>query len=578
LFPCLLWAQFNGVRQVKSSIDGQTLSFTEFIEALENLEEGTSTIISNVKIKFNLEIDKKGMDKWWSEGKHPITIKAHIGLQNCEFDDEYWLVIRDIHFKGYISFINCSNMKFLMKNCKFDRTVRFNANKMEFMEMDSCRLGLGLKIERTTVSDRLKFNACSFRIDTLGVKEERQRGFDVNDYLLQISAKTEPIDLTLSNCYFETPQKFNTNKKFFVGLSKSKFSGFRLTNCVFNSVVDISESNIENQFTTQRCKFNKGVLSSGMSMNQINSTIDWGTLKGNKLLIWDEKNKRFVNGLTNLGKKNEIEYSALISCYSNFYYTFKTQGNRFFSNECYVEWKNVETRQQYQLYTETRSTQAYFLYLMNLFLNDFCDYATNPIKAIFKSTWVILFFAFIYFISPIKIENVPRRSFYTQLALYADYLTSRKTLRETFHEHLNQFEQPYFEEDYRNLVKERKQEIPRFFQWFNGKIYYDKVFLWLEGIVYYLIDFEEKHWNELSRWQRWQASIFFFGLLLFSAVYFLFLRALDAVILSINVFSTLGFGEMRVKGLAMYLTVVEGFIGWFLLSIFSVALLNQVLQ
>lgn len=572
------FAQFAGVKQVKSTIDGQTVSFTEFLEELERLEEGTSTVINQVKIKFNHAIDRKGMDKWWSEGKRPITIKASVGIYNCEFDEEYWLVGRDLHFKGYVSFINCTNMKFLLKNCRFDRTIRFNANKMEFMEMDSCRFELGIKVERSEVSDRLKFQGCSFRIDTTALKEEKIRGFDVNDYMLQVSSKTDPIDLTISNCYFETPQKLNTQKKFFVGLSKSKFSGLRLNNSHFHAVVDISESTIENQFTTQNCQFHRGILTSGMSMNQINSTIDWATIKGDKLMIWDEKNKRFVNGLTQMGKKHETEYAALISCYSNFYYTFKTQGNRFFSNQCYVEWKDIETNQQYKLYQETKSTQAYFLYLMNLFLSDFCDYATNPIKAVFKSAYVILLFAFIYFISPIKIENVPKRSFYTQLSLYADYLSSRKTLRETFHEHLTRFEVPHFEDEFRQTVKEHKHETPRFFQWFNIKLYYDTIFVWFEGFVYRLIDFEEKHWNELSRWQRGQASIFFFFLLLFSAIYFLFLRALDAVMLSINVFSTLGFGEMRVTGLAMYLTVLEGFVGWFLLSIFSVALLNQVLQ
>ncbi|XOV94863.1 MAG: hypothetical protein ACFHWX_09175 [Bacteroidota bacterium] len=57
----------------------------------------------------------------------------------------------------------------------------------------------------------------------------------------------------------------------------------------------------------------------------------------------------------------------------------------------------------------------------------------------------------------------------------------------------------------------------------------------------------------------------------------LLLTVVNALTLSINSFVTLGFGSVPTKGFARYLCIVEGFIGWFLLSIFTVALINQVL-
>ena len=51
-----------------------------------------------------------------------------------------------------------------------------------------------------------------------------------------------------------------------------------------------------------------------------------------------------------------------------------------------------------------------------------------------------------------------------------------------------------------------------------------------------------------------------------------------AIILSLNAFVTLGFGAVPTTGVARYLCVIQGFIGWFLLSIFTVSLINQVLQ
>ena len=52
---------------------------------------------------------------------------------------------------------------------------------------------------------------------------------------------------------------------------------------------------------------------------------------------------------------------------------------------------------------------------------------------------------------------------------------------------------------------------------------------------------------------------------------------INAITLSLNSFVTLGFGSIPTKGFARYLCIIEGFIGWFLLSIFTVALINQVL-
>ncbi len=56
-----------------------------------------------------------------------------------------------------------------------------------------------------------------------------------------------------------------------------------------------------------------------------------------------------------------------------------------------------------------------------------------------------------------------------------------------------------------------------------------------------------------------------------------FIHILNAVTLSMNAFTTLGFGDIPAQGIARYMCIIEGFIGWFFLSIFSVSMINQVL-
>jgi len=56
-----------------------------------------------------------------------------------------------------------------------------------------------------------------------------------------------------------------------------------------------------------------------------------------------------------------------------------------------------------------------------------------------------------------------------------------------------------------------------------------------------------------------------------------FIHILNAVTLSLNAFTTLGFGDIPTNGIARYMCILEGFIGWFLLTIFSVSMISQVL-
>lgn len=52
---------------------------------------------------------------------------------------------------------------------------------------------------------------------------------------------------------------------------------------------------------------------------------------------------------------------------------------------------------------------------------------------------------------------------------------------------------------------------------------------------------------------------------------------INAMTLSLNSFVTLGFGSIPTTGLARYICILQGFIGWFLLSVFTASLINQVL-
>ena len=87
------------------------------------------------------------------------------------------------------------------------------------------------------------------------------------------------------------------------------------------------------------------------------------------------------------------------------------------------------------------------------------------------------------------------------------------------------------------------------------------------GAIYYL---EKKD-------RYWIGTLTFF-LTLTYIIYLIFIRAINSIVLSINAFSTLCFWQIPVRGFTKYVAIIEGFIGWYLLSVFIVSLLSQMMS
>jgi Ion channel len=85
-------------------------------------------------------------------------------------------------------------------------------------------------------------------------------------------------------------------------------------------------------------------------------------------------------------------------------------------------------------------------------------------------------------------------------------------------------------------------------------------------------------WTDLNAMGRFKTSVVvsinFVGFLLWGLI----MRLINGFTLSLNAFVTLGYGEIEAKGIARYFCVIEGLVGWFLLSVFSVSLISQILQ
>ena len=586
-------------RREMATICNKTVNFTEFITYITTKhpainDESAILVLKDMSIIFDAKVDRVGMDERFANENAPmLTVYHDISLDYLNFDVGMWWVLNKITFKGNVTFGACMNVKTIFKNCIFEKPLRIAGNKIDFLTFENCDFQHGFRYHQNTLKDNVKFEKCKIALNPAIQDDTRMSTFDkfvIEAHLFEFKQKGEAIDFVMQDCTFDVPKRNKNLPKYAVNISETHFTNLQMVNNKYEANVNLAQATVENQFLFVGGSLNGAMIIDAFNINPLNTRVQWSILSDNKISVYDAK-KALVSGKQREDIKDEVIFSNLISCYATFYGLFKAQGNRTYANSSYIEWKNIETSYLYNLYQKDDKVAVFFAYLMNIFLRDFCDYGTNPLKSIYLSSIVLLGFAFFYFISPFQLnadkdENgkFERKSIFSHLKLYATYLTGNEKLKNIYLENIELKNKTLkeFKEDksvFLDLATSNKEKLPAFFgliatplHWFHKKqdgfmlSFYDK------------IDVFSGKWENLPKKEKLIASILFGFLLIFAFLYFVLVRAIDAFTLSLNVFSTLGFGEIPVKGLIRYLTVLEGFIGWFLLSIFSVSLISQVIQ
>jgi hypothetical protein len=521
--------------------------------------------------------DKEGMDKRFNGGEPELFINQSIRLINCDFDVDYWLVLRNVTFNDYFAMANCTPLKIIFKECTFKKTLRFYNSNIDFIDIDSCRIEHGFKFFRNDVKDRLTIKNTSVSVNQALFGDTD--ALDMEPRLFRFANKQNAFDVDIADCVFDLPENLRNNPQFFLMLTASDFKNLSLTGNIFNCTVDLSESTIQNSFVTNECKYNGSLILDAFNVNPINTRVQWSTVARNRISIFDHKLQKTFNGTNIDSIANEVRFASLISCYANFYNAFKSQGNRIAANACYVEWKDIETAYLKDEYQSGRDKSVFFNYLMNVFLKTFCDYGTNPLKAIQIAFYVLLFFAGIYFFFPYSILSFHKRSMFDQLKIYGHYLTSPKSLLEIEDSVIAKEDKTPTYADYMKFVTDSKGKVPWYFHVFGKPLYFLELIRNKPTKLFYkLIDIFPDEWETMSSAKRIMATMLYGVVFIVTVIWFFVIHVLDSVALSLNVFSTLGFGQIPIKGIPRYLTILEGFIGWFLLSIFSVSLISQVIQ
>ncbi len=588
------------VDSLASRLDGKTISFADFFNAIlddEKMEFSDHSkgrmgaylsingfcLYDDMVLQFNRTTDDL-WDQRYAKGGEVIHVTKSVDFTQCTFDEVYWLLFNNMVFEEAFSIHHSRNIKFLFKDCVFKSSfLSTNLNQIDFIEFENCTFERGFAlVEGSTVNQHLKFSKCKFLYNEEFLKNPR---VNESQYLIgylsrippyfQFAENKQEYDLIFEDCYFAPVNDTAFKNSMYINLVHSSYKSLEFNRCDVNVPIDLAFGDIANQFKFIDSKVTT-IVADAINFNSTNAKLDWKIFAKKKIAIKDDKGE-FINGDHIVKNQNKYDFETLISVYALFYSSYKQQGNRRSANACYVEWKNIETKYMQREIKENFSTETWFNWFMNIFLKIFCDYGTNPLKSLAWSLIVMLVFTVLFMIYLWNFDTTEHKDIRFVFRNFGKYFTDNKTLIEIGEMMIPLKDKQNSAIELRKYIDENKEILPGYYRLFGLNLTRPK--LSFQSMFFFRMGHKILgRWKDAKKTKRYLIAILvscWIGILLLKIM---LIRVFDAFTMSLNSFSTLGYGDLPRSEAMRYLSIIEGFIGWFLLSIFIVALISQIIQ
>ncbi|UAM99954.1 potassium channel family protein [Polaribacter litorisediminis] len=530
----------------------------------------------------------------------PLIIAKEIVLKNVHFEhqrnDDAIQGFYNIVFTKNVSIYNTTSLLFF--NCVFKG----------ILDMDTSVLGNdqinNLSQKHENYDSDVGFYYCTFQEDThidIG-SIEYYSSIHFHLFFSKFNAISESINVGIyTNSVKDTfidENIFNGKGFLMLGVDNSTFTSI-YGNDFGNFRVNISKESFNDSqvYLVEKNIFNDAFL---LHINQfsINNVYRWTQWKGKVLSSagYDNYLKYLLAEGTDLEYEELYKSDTVFENYKNrdkvaladsykfemqqlgqFYDFYKLQHDSDYANQVYIEFKNLETKRYAYLYKKDPSFNSFFTWKINQFLKIFSGYGTNPSLSIIFSLYVIFLFAFVYLLFPNSWDAHGRKRIMNRYAFFFTYMNKKSGIHEVYLD--NQKEDLLEFEEFKTLIEQQGKTVPSFFTFTALPLYKWAVSgTKFSANVLKRVDIMKGTWSDLPKSKRIWKSILLIGAFTIAVFYDILIKMINALMLSINTFTTLGFGEIPIKGLPRYLAIIQGFIGWFMLTIFSVSLISQLLN
>ncbi|MCH2022408.1 MAG: hypothetical protein MK207_08000 [Saprospiraceae bacterium] len=527
--------------------------------------------------------------------KYPY-VSAKVKIRKCTF-----VGFAEDHQGSFSVDIHTSNLT-------FERNFLIYENEgLSLFFIDKTNFLSGVTIQRNgSLFDNLFFTDCTINgYFRLGSNDNDNDDIGIDFWRCQINLernefqKKHQMESRSFFAFSSESSSLSINQSKFTGDSSISLIGvygksiefIQIDSCIFDVDLDFGGCKIVDRIDIHASKFLEVDLYGVVLPPISKANIRFNQLTKN-LSLFDEKERKIereknvpiyvyerilYKGATYEEQKKLKLYDELMALYSKFFKLYRERGDLESANGCYVAMKQLQTARLKYLYDENNTVENWMYWQLNVFLEYFCDYLTSPVKALIISMWTILKFALLYFFFYSSWDQINRKFLIRQHRKLMLYFSSEQRLEDFYTEEYKIETQDY--EAYKKELEERRVFVPFFINFFGKPLYNMsllryKVMSW----VYRRAEILSGRWVDLKSLKKFTVGTKVFVALIFYIAYLITVRAANSIILSINAFSTLGFGNIPVHGVLRYFTILEGFLGWFLLSIFSVSLISQILQ
>ncbi len=499
----------------------------------------------------------------------PLTIKNIVALKlniiGCIFNSTFYIE----------NCIQKENYPIIIENCVFhDDFIITNSDNLILSELTCKNNEYASVFEiRSTIGELEVINCLFLANKELFSTKDQERDyyqFNVSGLILE--------DLSLINNKFQNSDIPNVKS---VSLNGSEVGSMYLYKNNMD-VLDLSYAEVGKALLIDslNVKYNIGILN--FDFPESNTNIPWYNLGGEKLAVFhsDETGQTVAyQAKTNDQLSDNLKYNDLISAYTKFNTLYHDRGDITSANSSYVEIKDIETRRQAFIQKVNPTLNNYINYNLNLFLKFFSDYATNPGKSLKLSLWVILIFTVLYMFSFYRWDGMNYSYYIGQFNKFYQYISTDDPIDKVFEVKKNEIEDDI--EQLRNKYLASDKKVPKLLWLFGNPLHFLGKFRYqMMPNLIKLFNFQPKEWKSYNTLGKLRSGVLILLIGIFFIIYVTVVKFLNSFVLSINSFFVIGFGALpeEEEGIAMYLSIIEGIIGWFLLTIFTITLLSQVLQ
>jgi hypothetical protein len=508
--------------------------------------------------------------------KREKTILPTIAIKDCKLPNNKTCQVRNVIFQNNVTIYNCKGAgQLIFYNCTFKQGLDFIQSDLGSLEFTYCSI-----LQRTVVIElqisALSFSNCSLYTDHKII--QKHYGFEKENQTYQFLFRILQNEKKINTFYLRDCKILPTEVTPILSFMGGKYDVIRFQGMDFsNSILDFTACSVKENFTVKKCKFKLPFGTNKFNFPKDNTSFNWSQLDSVGLGFYTAYEQAPYTHKTDSLISDVYNFNTLNSSYRKFFSMYRTQGDIESANACYKQMKDMETGKYHHLYRNNPSINTWFNWRFNQFLKYFSEYGTNPVQSLIISMWVILLFAAVYFFFYSDWDGINRAFLIKKHRTIMEYFRSEQRLEDFYTE--NYIEDFKTFSEYKKEMKESKVLVPLFIVMLGKPLYLFSVIKYkLVSFIYRRTELLQGRWIDLKSARKVFVGVTVVISVLIYLIYLGLIRALNSITLSVNSFSTLGFGTIPVKGASRYITILEGFLGWFLLSIFSVSLISQILQ